>query len=168
MNSTSSDLGSTASDLGSTSSDLGLWTKNVLESLHSSSYHPIENHTLASIHQEIVDILAIEQIEESREIQEKLKDYRYVGEICDLFRGRHIRWIRVYTENVNGDRVRIPNPVLTNGGIVTDIKFQKNGIYIQCKNPRNQFMLFKFDHCILFQKLTAEECVLLMFQKDRL
>ena len=149
-------------------SDLTLWSKNVLESLHSSNYHPIENRTFETIQQEITEILAIERIEGSREIQEKLKDYRYVGEICDLFRGRHIRWIRIYTEDKNGERVRIAKPSLTNGGIVTDIKFQNNGIYIQCKNTRGQFMLFKYDYCILFQKLTAEECVLLMFQKNRL
>jgi hypothetical protein len=85
-----------------------------------------------------------------------------VGEICDLFRGRHIRWIRLF--ETNGER--ITNPTLTNGGIVTDIKFQENGIYIQCKNPRNQFMQFRFDHCILFQKLTTEECMLLLCKNN--
>jgi hypothetical protein len=142
--------------------ELDLWAKNVATSLDASCHHAIEGHTLDSIMQEITNILHIEQIPNAREIQDKLTDYRYVGEICDLFRGRHIRWIRVLENN----GARIPHPILTNGGIVTDIKFQENGIYIQCKNPRNQFMQFQFDHCILFQKLTPEECILLLYQKN--
>ena len=90
-------------------------------------------------------------------IQEKLKDYRYVSEICELFRGRHIRWIRIFDKEK-----RIFDSKMTNGGIVTDIKFLDNGIQIQCKNARNQFIQFKFDDCLLFQKLTAEECIFLM------
>ena len=157
--------------------ELDLWAKNVASSLDASCHHAIEGHTLDSITQEIANILHIEGFtrDQSKEIQEKLNDYRYVGEICDLFRGRHIRWIRLFESN--GERIPISNTtftegtnhqkvVLTNGGIVTDIKFQENGIYIQCKNPRNQFMQFRFDHCLLFQKLTPEECILLLCKKN--
>jgi hypothetical protein len=168
--------------------ELDLWAKNVASSLDASCHHAIEGHTLDSITQEIANILHIEGFtrDQSKEIQEKLNDYRYVGEICDLFRGRHISWIRLFESN--GERIPISNTtftegtnhqkvvltegtnhqklVLTNGGIVTDIKFQENGIYIQCKNPRNQFMQFRFDHCLLFQKLTPEECILLLCKKN--
>jgi len=144
--------------------ELDLWAKNVASSLDVSCHHAIEGHTLDSIQQEIANILHIEGItrDQSKEIQEKLKDYRYVGEICDLYRGRHIRWIRIFESN----GARIAKPTMVNGGIVTDIKFQENGIYIQCKNTRNQFMQFRFDHCLLFQKLTPEECILLLCKKN--
>jgi len=156
--------------------ELDLWAKKVVASLDPSCHHAIEGHTSDSIMQEIANILHMEGIHNSREIQEKLNDYRYVGEICDLYRGRHIRWIRILESN--GARITPisekegkegTNPqkgVLTNGGIVTDIKFQENGIYIQCKNPRNHFMQFRFDHCIVFQKLTTEECMLLFCKKN--
>ena len=146
--------------------EMELWAKNVSESLDPSCHHAIEGHTLDSILREIANILQIEGISNQKEIQDKLTDYRYVGEICDLFRGRHIRWIRLLDST--GARILTNgNLTLTNGGIVTDIKFQDNGIYIQCKNTRNQFMLFRFDHCLIFQKLTPEECMLLLFQKNR-
>ena len=49
------------------SADLTLWAKNVLDSLNTNGlYHPIENHTLDSIQNEIAEILAIERIEGSR------------------------------------------------------------------------------------------------------
>ena len=146
--------------------ELDLWAKNVAVSLDASCHHAIEGHTLDSIMQEIANILHIEGFtrEQSKEIQEKLNDYRYVGEICDLYRGRHIRWIRLLESN--GARISPSNITMANGGIVTDIKFQENGIYIQCKNTRNQFMQFRFDHCLLFQKLTPEECILLLCKKN--
>ena len=135
------------------------WANKIVESLDSIPHH-LENHTLNSIEQERMNIMRIEDID-ARDIQlfqDKLHGYRYVGDICDLFRGRHIRWIRILENN----GIRVAKPTLTNGGIVTDIQFRENGIYIQCKNTRNQFMLFALDHCIVFQKLTAEECLLLM------
>ena len=135
------------------------WAKKVTESLDSIPHH-LENHTLNSIQRDMVNIMRIENISSKDNLlfQEKLNGYRYVGDICDLFRGRHIRWIRILENNGN----RIVKPTLTNGGIVTDIQFRENGIYIQCKNTRNQFMLFPLDSCIVFQKLTAEECLVLM------
>jgi len=144
--------------------ELDLWAKQVASSLDASCHHAIEGHTMDSIQQEIANILHIEGFtrDQSKQMQEKLTDYRYVGEICDLYRGRHIRWIRILESNGG----RISKPTMVNGGIVTDIKFQENGIYIQCKNPRNNFMQFRFDHCILFQKLTPEECILLLCKKN--
>lgn len=135
------------------------WVKKVTESLDSIPHH-LENHTLNSIQQDIVHIMHIESISPRDNLlfQEKLNGYRYVGDICDLFRGRHIRWIRLFETN----KTRVVKPTLTNGGIVTDIQFRENGTYIQCKNTRNQFMVFPLDSCIVFQKLTAEECLVLM------
>jgi len=135
------------------------WAKKVTESLECIPHH-LENHTLNSIQREMMNIMRIEHIHPNDNLlfQEKLNGYRYVGDICDLFRGRHIRWIRLFETN----GTRVVKPTLTNGGIVTDIQFRVNGIYIQCKNTRNQFMLFPLDSCIVFQKLTAEECLVLM------
>jgi len=63
--------------------ELDLWAKNVASSLDASCHHAIEGHTLDSIHQEIANKLHIEgfSIDQSKEIQEKLNDYLYVGEI---------------------------------------------------------------------------------------
>jgi len=100
--------------------------------------------TAISIQKEISDVCIRENI--SQNIVDKLTEYRYVDKICDLIRGKHVRWVRLS----NTDS-------LTKGGIVADIKFLENGIYILIKNARNQFMQYKFDDCITFQKLSTEE-----------
>ena len=138
------------------------WAKRILDSIEDYPHH-LENYTLKIIETEIETILQVENIPNIDTITPKLHGYRYVGEICGLFRGRHIRWIR--TMESNGSIVT--NPALTNGGILTDIKFQTNGVSLQCKNTRNQFMQFRLDHCIVFQKLTAEECVWLMCNQKK-
>ena len=47
------------------------------------------------------------------------------------------------------------------GGIVCDIQVTDNGINIKCKNIYNRFYQFKMDECLVFQKLTAQENVLI-------
>jgi hypothetical protein len=137
-------------------SDLVEWARNVVNNIEEVP-HYLENHTLSTITDTIIRVLEMEHIPNITNLLEKLKDYRYVSEVCDVFRGRHIRWIRI---SIKSNEIA----KLTNGGIVTDIKFLDNGTHIQCKNARNQFIQFKFDDCILFQKLTAEECLFLMMQ----
>jgi len=91
--------------------------------------------------------LNIEELEKT-EICKKLAEYRLVDEIYKLHKGKHVRWIREQGTN------------LTNGGIVVDIKFLDNGIHIVCKN-KNRFIQYKFDECITFQKLSADEQLIL-------
>ena len=49
---------------------------------------------------------------------------------------------------------------LTNGGIVVDVKFLDNGTHILCKNGL-RFIQYKFDDCLTFQKLSADEQMVL-------
>jgi len=44
---------------------------------------------------------------------------------------------------------------------MVDIKFTDTGIHILCKNNRNQFIRYKFDDCITFQKISDEEFLVL-------
>ena len=107
------------------------------------------NKTAISIQKEISDICIRENIPQN--ILDKLTEYRYVDKICDLLRGKYVRWVRLsQTTLTKGNS-------LTKGGIVADIKFLENGIYILIKNARNQFIQYKFDDCITFQKLSPEE-----------
>ena len=81
---------------------------------------------------------------------EKLVEYRPVDQIQVLQKGRHIRWIRL----TGGPYV------LTNGGIIVDIRFLDTGTSILCKNGA-RFMQIPFDDCLLFQKLSYDELLLL-------
>ena len=109
----------------------------------------LENKTASIIQKEILDICIRENIPQN--ILDKLSDYRYVDKICDLIRGKYVRWIRL----------SVPSKTLTKGGIVADIKFLENGIYILIKNAHNRFIQYKFDDCITFQKLSVEELLYL-------
>ena len=100
------------------------------------------------------DVLQRIQIrgEKLKAMHKKLKDYRYVMGLNELQYGYYIRWIPLK----NPDKI-----YLTNGGIVVDIDILKNGIHIRIKNNRNRIFQIKFDECIIFQKLTVQEKVIL-------
>jgi len=82
----------------------------------------------------------------------KLKGYRYIDEINDLRYGGYIRWIPI------SDPSYLP---LNKCGIVCDIHITDNGIYIVCKNFMHRHFKFKMDECLIFQKLSSQELIIL-------
>ena len=87
-------------------------------------------------------------------ILKKLNGYRFVDEIHELHKGKMVRWIR--NETVK----------LTNGGIVTDIKFLDNGVHVLCMNNQRRFIQYKYDDCYTFQKMSIEEQLILMAYEE--
>lgn len=108
------------------------------------------NKSILEINQEIIDSLKeIPNIRED-EIEEyrlKLKGYRLVDELTNLHKGKHTRWIPKYTDE----------PYLTNGGVLTNIKFGEDDIIILIKSYGGRFIQYKFNECIAFQKMSFEE-----------
>lgn len=125
------------------------WVQEIKESVNELP-HYLEKKTFNILSNEIEKVLKKNNIP-LKNIVDKLDGYRYVDEIHELFRGKHIRWIRLNNKA----------PLLTNGGIVMDIKFLDEGIQILCRNGANRFIQYKFDECLTFQKLTDEEWLLL-------
>jgi hypothetical protein len=82
----------------------------------------------------------------------KLKGYRYVDELNDLRHGAFIRWIPITDPNY------LP---LHHCGMVCDIKITDNGIIVTCKNFMHRHYTFKMDECLIFQKLTSQEQVII-------
>ena len=82
----------------------------------------------------------------------KLKDYAQVDEIDELRHGAFIRWIVLNDPN---------NVYLTPGGIICEIKVTDIGMAIVCKNYAHKYFNLKVDECLLFQKLSTQEQVLL-------
>ena len=82
----------------------------------------------------------------------KLRGYRYVDEINDLKHGSFIRWIPIT------DPTYLP---LHHCGMICDIKITDNGILITCKNFMHRHYTFKMDECLIFQKLTSQERVII-------
>ena len=126
----------------------------ILEAVEKDKHEYLDNKTLDTISQEIfesINSLGITK-EKQKEICEKLLEYRYVDELFELHRGKFVRWIRK------------TNPeILTNGGIVVDVKFLDNGINILVKiSSIPRFIQYRFDDCLSFQKLSQEEQLILM------
>jgi hypothetical protein len=89
-------------------------------------------------------------------IAQKLNGYRYVDEIDELKCGTYLKWI-VLTD---------PDPdnlELNKGAIFCEIKCKDDGVFIVCKNMgfSSRHFQIKMDECLLFQKLTTQELVLL-------
>ena len=82
----------------------------------------------------------------------KLQGYRYVDEINDLIHGSFIRWIPITDPNY------LP---LNHCGMICDIKIVDNGILITCKNFMHRHYIFKMDECLIFQKLTSQEKIII-------
>jgi hypothetical protein len=86
------------------------------------------------------------------EYLKKLNGYRYIDEIKDLKYGAHIRWIPITDPD---------NLVLKYCGIICDIKITDNGVIIVCKNFMHRHYQFKMDECLIFQKLSTQELIIL-------
>lgn len=109
----------------------------------------LTGQTLTTISASIFDALRDKCVEPFG-ICSKLKEYRLVDEIYQLHRGKYVRWLR--------------DGSLSSGGIVLDIKFLDNGIHVLCKNNMSRFIQYRFDEVVTFQKLSAEEMLVLMIQ----
>ena len=91
-----------------------------------------------------------------KQYHKKLKQYRYVDDLADLKYGCYIRWINL----TNPDNLK-----LTNGGLVVDINFYDDGVQIRCKNNYNRFFNIKLDECMIFQKMSQQELILLQIME---
>jgi hypothetical protein len=83
----------------------------------------------------------------------KLENYKFVDEINELKEGSYIRWI-----NINEEPKKMN---LTKGSIVCETKITDKGIIIVCKGFYHNHFQIKMDECLLFQKLTTQELILL-------
>lgn len=128
--------------------------EKLLDSIENEKNDYLENKTMEDITNDIFDSISDLDIslEQAKFLCGRLIGYRYIDEIRDLHKGKHIRWIRINNKE----------PSLTNGGILVNIKFLDNGVHIICKNSQNRFIQYKFDDSITFQKLSVEEQLLLM------
>lgn len=115
-------------------------------------YQITDTRTMRERKQKVLNTLLLEP-SEMKYYQKILLDYRYVDEIDELRIGSYIRFFRLNTNEPETLK-------LGRGGFLADIKIQKNVIVILLKN-RNFFFNLKMDECILFQKNTTQEHILI-------
>ena len=87
-----------------------------------------------------------------KDLLHKLENYMLIDELPDLKIGSFIRWISLKNPNIIK---------LTNGGIIIDVKVENSGINIVLKNNINKIFQIQMGNNIIFQKINAQEHVLL-------
>jgi len=126
----------------------------LIKSLDNENNSGIENLSTRKIKTIKNDCLQQLQLprDKLKELHAKLKEYRFVDDLTNIQYGRYIRWINLKNPE---------NLYLTTGGVIIDIQLLEDGIYVLCKNFRNNRMKIKIDECFIFQKLTDQEKMIL-------
>jgi hypothetical protein len=131
-------------------------TKNLLKALDDDTNESLLNFTTLKLREMILKILKELQLprNETLELMNDLKDYKYVDEMKDLKYGTYLRWIPIDDpENIH----------LKKGALFCEMKVKEDGVYIVCKNYgyNRKYFQIKLDENLIFQKLTEQELVLL-------
>ena len=127
----------------------------LLKSLEDESNEHLLNVTSKELMETIFHVLKELSLdkEERLSMMKMLKGYRYIDDMSELKYGAYIRWIP------------IDNPreiEMKKGAIFCDVKIMDNGVYLVCKNYRSKkHFQIKLDGCLVFQKLTEQENVLI-------
>jgi hypothetical protein len=126
----------------------------LMYALDNDDNENIMNLTTKSIKEMNLKILKELHLEEdvTLDYMKKLKGYKYIDELDELKCGKFIRWIPIT------DPEYLP---LYFCGIICDIKITDNGVILICKNFMHRHYTFKMDECLIFQKLTDQELILL-------
>lgn len=121
-----------------------------LDNEENSSLINLDFHKIKQIKNDMLQRIGFNR-ETLKKYNKSLNDYRYIDELSDIKLGSYVRWIPL----------EVPEKVkLTTGGVVCDVKLE-NDISIVCKNRFNQLFEFKMTKCVVFQKLSDQEKVLL-------
>jgi len=128
--------------------------EKLLKALDNEENSKFMNLTTKKINDMKVEILKELHLSKTdlQEIFLKLKEYMYVDEMSELRYGAFIRWIPIKDPD---------NIYLTQGGILCEIKVSDDGIILICKSFSKKHYQFKMDECLIFQKLSSQEQVLL-------
>ena len=78
------------------------------------------------------------------------REKRIAKELQDMREGTYVRWIHSKRRK------------LTNGAFLVRVDLRDDGIHMLLRNGYNQMFSLWADECMLFQKITAEERVMLM------
>lgn len=122
-----------------------------LDNENNTSIQHLTSKKIKSIKNDYLQKLQLSR-EKLKQYHDKLKQYRFVDDLTDIQYGRYIRWINLK------DPTKI---YLTQGGIIIDIKICQLGIQLVCKNFRNNKFQIKIDECLIFQKLTEQEQIII-------
>jgi hypothetical protein len=125
----------------------------LLKALDNSNNESLMDLTTKKIKQ--INLNILKELHLPRDVTltyiKKLNGYKYVDEINDIKCGTFIKWIPIT------DPAYLP---LNTGGVICNVKIQDN-VIITCKNFMHKHYQIKMEECLIFQKLTNQELVLL-------
>jgi uncharacterized protein YqfB (UPF0267 family) len=122
-----------------------------LDNENNNKFLKLNNAKIQSMKLDILKELHLHK-EEINTYMNKLKEYIYIDEMNELRIGGFVRWISI----------KDPNEIyLTSGAILSEINVTDNGVLLNCKNFAKKHYQIKLDECLVFQKLNAQEMVLL-------
>ena len=121
-----------------------------LKNNNNEAIMDLNNDKINQMKIQMLDKLNLPDVQINKLLQ-ALDKYRYVDELPEINFGSYVRWIPL--KNVSEAK-------LTGGGIVCDVKIDE-GISIVCKNFQHKHFQFKMGECLIFQKLSKQEQVLL-------
>ena len=127
---------------------------NLLNALENESNASIMNLTSSKIKSMKNNILQKLQLDREtlKSFHKKLKGYRYCTDMADIQYGYYVRWIPLKNPE---------NLKLTNGGILLDIDIINDCVQLKVKLLNHRIIQIKFDECVIFQKLSNQERVIL-------
>lgn len=140
--------------------------KYLIQAIERDKNQHIIGLKLSKIKSDKNDILQKLQLsgENLKRYHKKLKEYQYVDNPDDLHHGSYIRWFPLKGIIDANKDYRDFNLKLTNGGIITSICYGEDdndyGL-VRVKNICNRFFCIRTDECVIFQKLSDEEKLLL-------
>jgi hypothetical protein len=114
-----------------------------------NKFNITDSYTIQDRKRQILQKLVLEK-EEMKHYQKLLLDYRYVDELDELRIGSYLRFFRLTSNTLD----------LRSGGFLADIQLKNENIVLLLKN-RNRFFNLKLNECILFQKNTTQEKILI-------
>jgi len=134
--------------------DINVDVNKLMYALDNENNENIMNLTTQKILETNLNILKELHLDKETTLNylKKLKEYRYIDEINDLKHGAFIKWIPIT------DPSYLP---LHHCGMICEIKITDNGVFITCKNFMHRHYTFKMDECLIFQKLTSQEKVII-------
>ena len=126
----------------------------LLKAVENEDNKSLDGQTLASIKTTVNNML--QQLPFMRgtvlkKTVKKLDEYRFVEDVEDLRYGSYVRWFNLTTDD----------PRLTNGGIVCDMTVGETGVVVKCKNRMGRIFSFNLSECLVFQKLSDQEKIIL-------
>ena len=97
-------------------------------------------------------------LEKKEKFLDSLKEYRFIDDMNDFKEGGFIRWINL--KNLE----TVEEIKLVKGAVISEIKYIKDDVHIVCKlvfGRRVKFIQILASSCLIFQKLTEQELIIL-------